>query len=172
MLYLYEPIDTFLVGNLGSYSEKPFASVDSDVKLGDAPKPADGEAIPEEALKSLKDWIKSTLGDTKVESVSSGERLVESPVAAINTDGITPQMRMMLKAMNPDNPLPAPAVKLEINPRSDVIKNLETLRNADEPLAKLVLEQLYDNALLAAGLLENPRAMAKRMNEILAKVKA
>lgn len=127
---------------------------------------------PEEALKSLKDWIKSTLGDTKVESVSSGERLVESPVAAINTDGITPQMRMMLKAMNPDNPLPAPAVKLEINPRSDVIKNLETLRNADEPLAKLVLEQLYDNALLAAGLLENPRAMAKRMNEILAKVKA
>lgn len=172
VLYLYEPIDTFLVGNLGSYSEKPFASVDSDVKLGDAPKPADGEAIPEEALKSLKDWIKSTLGDAKVESVSSGERLVESPVAAINTDGITPQMRMMLKAMNPDNPLPAPAVKLEINPRSDVIKNLETLRNADEPLAKLVLEQLYDNALLAAGLLENPRAMAKRMNEILAKVKA
>lgn len=161
------------MGNLGSYSEKPFASVDSDVKLGDAPKPADGEAIPEEALKSLKDWIKSTLGDTKVESVSSGERLVESPGCGNQyRRGITPQMRMMLKAMNPDNPLPAPAVKLEINPRSDVIKNLETLRNADEPLAKLVLEQLYDNALLAAGLLENPRAMAKRMNEILAKVKA
>ena len=80
-------------------------------------------------------------------------------------------MRAMLKAMNPDSPLPAPTVKLEINPRSDVIKNLESLKKTDESLAKLVLEQLYDNALLSAGLLENPRAMAKRMNEILAKVK-
>ncbi len=78
----------------------------------------------------------------------------------------------MLKAMNPDNPLPAPAVKLEINPRSDVVKNLVALRKSDESLAKLVLEQLYDNALLAAGLLDNPRTMANRLNEILSKVKA
>ena len=78
----------------------------------------------------------------------------------------------MLRAMNPDAPMPAPAVKLEINPRSPVIKNLDTLKKSDESLAKLVLEQLYDNALLSAGLLENPRAMANRLNEILARVKS
>ena len=172
VLYLYEPIDTFLVGNLGSFGEKPFASVDSsDLALGDAPKTAEGEPLPAEELESLKTWIKSALGDAKVSDVSSEGRLVDSPIAALNSDGITPQMRAMLKAMNPDSPLPAPTVKLEINPRSDVIKNLESLKKNDEPLAKLVLEQLYDNALLSAGLLENPRAMAKRMNEILAKVK-
>ena len=66
----------------------------------------------------------------------------------------------------------APAVKLEINPRSPVIKNLDSLKKTDADLAKLVLEQLYDNALLSAGLLENPRAMANRLNEILSKVKA
>ena len=44
VLYLYEPIDTFLVGNLGSFGEKPFASVDSsDLALGEAPKTAEGE---------------------------------------------------------------------------------------------------------------------------------
>ncbi|MBQ6534896.1 MAG: molecular chaperone HtpG, partial [Opitutales bacterium] len=91
--------------------------------------------------------------------------------AALNADGITPQMRAMLKAMNPDAPLPAPVVKLEINPRSAVVKNLLILKKSDEALAKLVLEQLFDNALLAAGLLENPRAMANRLNEILSKVK-
>ena len=67
--------------------------------------------------------------------------------------------------------MPAPIVKFEINTKSDVIKNLDELRKSSPDLAKLVLEQLYDNALLAAGLLENPRTMAKRMNEILAKVK-
>ena len=120
----------------------------------------------------MKTWIKDALGADKVSEVVSSGRLVDSPVAALNADHITPQMRAMLKAMNPDAPLPAPVIKLEINPRSDVIKNMAGLRVADESLAKLVLEQLYDNALLSAGLLENPRAMSKRLNEILAKVKA
>ncbi|MFR6034169.1 MAG: hypothetical protein ACLUKN_13965 [Bacilli bacterium] len=70
-----------------------------------------------------------------------------------------------------DSPMPAPIIKLEINPRSDVIKNLSALKDSDPELGKLVLEQLYDNALLAAGLLENPRNMAKRLNELLARVK-
>lgn len=45
------------------------------------------------------------------------------------------------------------------------------MRKSNPDTAKLVLDQLYDNALLAAGLLENPRTMAKRLNEILAKVR-
>ncbi len=172
VLYMYDPIDAFLTGNLGAFDEKPFASVDSsDIALGDAPSSSDVAPLPDAELTPLKDWIKSALGDSKVSEVSSGGRLVDSPIAALNTDGITPQMRMMLKAMNPDSPLPPSPVKLEINPRSEVIKNLNSLRSSDESLAKLVLDQLYDNALLSAGLLENPRSMAKRMNEILAKVK-
>ncbi len=173
VLFFYDPIDPFLAGNLGSFEEKPFVSVDSgDIELPDAPKPAEGESIAEAELATLKDWIKSSLGESKVSEVLTSGRLVDSPVAALNADGITPQMRAMMKAMNPDSPLPSPVVKFEINPRSTVIKNLDTLKNSDESLAKLVLEQLYDNALLSAGLLENPRAMTNRLNEILAKVKA
>lgn len=173
VLYLYEPIDSFLVGNLGSYAEKPFASVDSaELNLGDAPEtPNTGSALPDDKLNALKDWIKSTLSPDQVAEVLTSGRLVDSPVAALNADSISPQMRSILKAMNPDSPMPAPIIKLEINPRSDVIKNLSALKDSDPELGKLVLEQLYDNALLAAGLLENPRNMAKRLNELLARVK-
>ena len=173
VLYLYEPIDSFLVGNLGSYAEKPFASVDSaELNLGDAPEtPNTGSALPDDKLNALKDWIKSTLSPDQVTEVLTSGRLVDSPVAALNADSISPQMRSILKAMNPDSPMPAPIIKLEINPRSDVIKNLSALKDSDPELGKLVLEQLYDNALLAAGLLENPRNMAKRLNELLARVK-
>ena len=174
VLYLYDPIDSFLMGNLGEYSQKPFASVDSaKIDMPEAPleAPKDENPISSENLEALKKWIKDTLGSDKVSEVLSGGRLVESPAAALNDDSMTPQMRAMLRAMNPSSALPPSIVKFEINPRSPVIKNLDSLRMRDESLAKLVLEQLFDNALLAAGLLENPRAMAKRINEILARVK-
>ncbi len=174
VLFMYEPIDTFLMGNLGNYQEKTFVSVDAaDIELGDAPEISKDESpLPTEEIDALKTWIKQSLGDDRVSEVlSDGKRLFESPAAALNADSLTPQMRAMLKAMNPDSKLPPAIVKFEINPKNDVIKNLNSLRKSDESLAKLVLEQLFDNALLSAGLLENPRSMAKRMNEILAKVK-
>lgn len=174
VLYFYDPIDVFLAGNLGEYEGKKFISVDSaDIKLPETPQSLKDQesALSKDETESLKTWIKDTLGAEKISEVISGERLIDSPAAALNADSLTPQMRMMLRAMNPDSKLPDPIVKLEINPKSEAIKNLNALRNSNVELAKLVLEQLFDNALLAAGLLENPRAMAKRMNDILAKVK-
>ena len=85
---------------------------------------------------------------------------------------MTPQMRAMLKMMNPDKPLPKPIIDFEINPKSDVIKNINALRVSSPELAKLVLEQVFDNALLNAGLLESTTEMSKRLNDILAKIKA
>lgn len=174
VIFLYEPIDTFLVGNLGEFSGKKFVSIDSaDVSLSETAKDVDEtKSLSKDETEELKNWIKETLGSEKASEVLASGRLVDSPAAALNADSLTPQMRMMLKAMNPDSPMPAPIIKFEINPKSDVIKNLDSLRKTSPELAKLVLEQLYDNSLLAAGLLENPRMMAKRLNEILAKVRA
>ncbi len=172
VLYMYDGIDSFLIGNLASFEDKTFESVDSaNVKLDDIPQ-EQKNTLPTEKLESLKIWIKETLGTEKVKEVVSQGRLIDSPVAILNTDSITPQMRAMLKAMNPDAPLPKPVVDFEINPSSDVIKNLDTLRDTSPELAKLVLEQLFDNAMLSAGLLESTTEMSKRLNEILAKIKA
>lgn len=174
VLYLFDPIDTFVVGNLAEFDKKPFACVDSaSLELGEAPEKKSGApALSDEDSAKLADWLKQTLGAEKIEEVLTKGRLIDSPAAVLNSDSISPQMRAMLKAMNPDSPLPAPIVKLEINPSSDVIKNLSALTSSNPELAKLVAEQLYDNAMLAAGLLENPRAMSKRLNEILAHIKA
>ena len=124
----------------------------------------------EDKVKELKDWVKQTLGDEVKEVLTKG-RLVDSPAAVLNADSISPQMRAMLKAMN-DSPLPKPVVDFEINTKSPVIKNLAALKESSPELAKLVLEQIFDNALLSAGLLENTTEMSKRLNEILAQIKA
>ncbi len=173
VLYMFEGIDTFLVGNLGAFEEKQFESVDSaNVKLDEIPENAETEALSKEKLEELKNWIKDQLGAERVKDVVSQGRLIDSPVAILNSDSLTPQMRAMLKAMNPDAPMPKPIVDFEINPKSEVIKNLDSLRASNPDLAKLVLEQLFDNAMLNAGLLESTTEMSKRLNEILAKIKA
>ena len=39
--------------------------------------------------------------------------------------------------------------------------------NSNNPKANLVAEQIYDNASIAAGLMDDPRVMLKRLNTIL-----
>jgi molecular chaperone HtpG len=58
-------------------------------------------------------------------------------------------------------------VNLEINPRHPVIRKLAALRRSDADKAELVAEQLLDNALIAAGLLEDPTRMIARLNRLL-----
>ena len=58
-------------------------------------------------------------------------------------------------------------VRLEINPRHPMVKSLAAARTAQPDLAALAARQLLDNALLSAGLLEDPRDMVRRLNDLL-----
>ena len=70
-----------------------------------------------------------------------------------------------MKGMN--QPAGGAKQDFEFNPRHGLIVHLEKLRQNDAPLAAKVAEQLFDNARVAAGLLEDPRSMIKRLNELL-----
>ena len=60
--------------------------------------------------------------------VRGGKRLVGSPVVALTTgQAMSPQMRQMMKQMNPDGgDLPEDPVELEINARHPLVKALST----------------------------------------------
>jgi len=47
---------------------------------------------------------------------------------------------------------------------------LNNLRTTNPELAKLVVEQVYDNALIAAGLSDDSRTMVGRLNILLEKL--
>ncbi|MEN9545477.1 MAG: hypothetical protein RLZZ356_209, partial [Verrucomicrobiota bacterium] len=119
----------------------------------------------------LAGWLKLTLGEA-VHEVRSSKRLVDSPVVALDSDKyMTASMRRTLKAMGRDAMAGDEAAPdLEINPRHPVIVKLNQLRQNDAALAGLVAEQLNDQARLASGRLEDPRAMLQRMNTLLSKV--
>ncbi|MBK8475730.1 MAG: molecular chaperone HtpG [Opitutaceae bacterium] len=168
VLFVYEPIDEFVMSHLGTFESKRLVSADSaNLELGDAPA-ATGEALADDDVKSLCSWLTEKLGDAKVGKVEAGKRLVDSPVVALNSDQmLSPAMRRIMRAMKQEEAETPPKMDLEINPRHQLIKNLHKLTTTDADRAALIAEQLYENALLAAGIVEEPRNFVTRLNKIL-----
>jgi molecular chaperone HtpG len=175
VLFCYETVDEYVMNNVREFDGKKIVAADhGDVKLGDLPKPAE-EGLAEDQVKRLVEWLKRTLGD-RVADVKASNRLVDSPAMALNSDkSVSPHMRRMMKAMNKDGADSPARVNLEINPRHLVIKRLSAYADAPEDsekteVGKLFAEQVLDNALISAGLLDDPNKMVQRLYKLLENV--
>jgi molecular chaperone HtpG len=169
VLFCYEPVDEYVMNNVREFDGKKLIAADhGDVKLTDLP-PAEG-ALSADDIKTLTTWMKASLGE-RVAEVKASDRLVDSPALAINADKfMTAHMRRMMKAMNKDGADMPQRVNLEINPRSAVMKRLFETHTAAPEKAKLVAEQILDNALISAGMLEDATPMVARLYKLLESV--
>lgn len=163
--FFTESVDDYVLETLGQWSEKKIVSADrAEIDLEDVADD-EGESLDEEATKGLVEWMTSTLGD-KVEKVEAGKRLVSHAMVALTPkDAPNAHMRAMMKSMGSD----APEMKasIEVNSKHSLIKKLASFREAKPDLAEKVAKQLADNALLAAGLVENPGQVVSGMGEVL-----
>jgi TNF receptor-associated protein 1 len=167
VIYFMDAVDEYVVDSLSEFDGKKLASVrHAGVELDDVD--SGEESLSEEQVNSLCEFLKTELGE-KVTKVSSGKRLVDSPVIAlVPEDGMSPQVRQMMKAMD-ENFKDEVKIELEINPRHALIKKLSETRESHPEVAKLVAAQMLDNALISAGLLDDAREMIRRMNELMEK---
>ncbi|MEK6197961.1 MAG: molecular chaperone HtpG [Desulfobacterales bacterium] len=177
IIYTLEPIDDFVMNHLGEFDGKKLVSADrgdldlSAIKSSEEPEEekADSSMEPEVA-ESLVGWIKETLGDQLKEVIVS-KRLVGSPAIVVSPDGyMTSTMERVMQAarLEKGEPFQEGGTKnLEINTDHPLIRQLSLLRGTDEDFAKNVIEQIFDNALIQAGLMVDPRKMVERSYQIL-----
>ncbi len=168
VVFMYDPWDEFVMEHLHTFEGKTLKAAEkADLGL----EKTEGESLSEADGAALAKWMKETLGEA-VREVRISQRLVESPAVLVDSDKyMTSSMRRILKAAGKGQEGSGNAPQdLEINPRSPIIIRLSAQRGADAALAGTVTEQLLDNARVSAGLLEDPRAMLKRMNELLERV--
>jgi len=170
VLYCLDGVDEYVMNAVHEFDGKTLAAADqADVKLSELPSQAEG-ALGEEDTKRLVAWLKETLGD-RVAEIRASDRLVDSPAMALNADRtMSPHMRRMMKALNKDGAESPVRVNLEINPRHALIKRLAGTAVSAPDKARLVAEQVLDNALISAGLLEDPASMVQRLYKILENV--
>jgi len=163
-LFLYDPRDEFVMDHLREFDGKPVRAAEKAELALDQ----EFTALSEEEAKELAAFVKETLGE-RVHEVRASKRLVGSPAVAVESDKfMTSSMRRIMKAMNREGGQSFEAKPdLELNPNHAMIARLEKIRHADAALAAKVSEQIFDNARVAAGLLEDPREMLNRVNELL-----
>ena len=178
IIYTTEPIDDFVLSHLAEYEGKKFVSADrADLSLED--KSESKEEGQEKSAQQLDDkkseeligWLKKTLND-KVADVSKSSRLVESPAMIVNPDGyMTSSMERVMAAGRMEKGLTGEISKknLEINTANTLICRLAELIDSDEMFAAEVALQIYDNAMIQAGLSVDPQEMVERNYRILQK---
>jgi len=162
-LFLYDPRDEFVMDHLREFDGKPVRSAEkADLSV----EKKEGGLSDDEA-KALAEFVKQTLGD-RVNEVRPSKRLVESPAIAVESDKfMTSSMRRVLKAIAKEGQQFEAKPDLEINPAHPILVQLSALSKSNSALAGKIAEQIYDNARVAAGLLEDPREMLNRVNQLL-----
>ena len=177
IIYTLDPIDDFVFSHLSVFDEKQLVSADrGDLKLpGDKEDESEKEETSEskdeqKAAEGLTAWMKEVLGE-KVKEVQESKRLEDSPAIIVNPDGfMTSSMERLMRSSGQQGMQQFGAKNLEINSRHPLLKGLAELKKNDEPFARSVVEQIYDNAMIQAGLMVEPRSMVQRSYEILARV--
>lgn len=183
VLFLYTSMDDFVMQNLAEYAGKRILSIESAQLPAELARPAStatgddaaaaashahahaGElSLDPQEVEELAKWMKTTLLD-RVSSVKETKRLVSSP--AIIVDHESASFRRMMKFVDPSRAPKLPKQRLEINAAHPIITRLNSLRRREPSFAKAVAEQVFDNALIAAGLMDDPRSMLARLNSIL-----
>jgi molecular chaperone HtpG len=165
VLYLFDPIDVFVVPSIFEYDKKPLKAIDKDdvnLDLGEKKE----EPKDTELSKSLISVFKNVLKD-KVEDVRISKRLVDSPVTLVTGKGADRQMERMMKAMG--HAVPESRRIMEINLEHPVIKNLsgKHLANAPEAALKKYILHLFETAQLMDGDIPSRPDYVKRMFDII-----
>lgn len=176
-----------LTGLSNSASTAAGATSSSDDKKDAAASSADGQSeegkaqaqaqvapLTESQLSELGEWLRETLPG-RISRVRSTMRLRSSP--AVVTDHESAALRRMMRMVEQtagrdsegvrQEAYMLPAQVLEVNPAHPVIVRLHHLRSTQPALARVVAEQVFDNALVAAGLVDDSRTMLPRLNALL-----
>ena len=108
--------------------------------------------------------FKQVLGE-RVTDVRSSSRLSQSVARLVDPEGaINPELQRVYKYLGKEYEVPRKI--LELNPSHPIIKDLLPLE-AGSALQTLVIEQIYDSALLVEGLHPDPSSMVPRLQQII-----
>uniref|UniRef100_A0AAR2JEG0 Heat shock protein 75 kDa, mitochondrial n=1 Tax=Pygocentrus nattereri TaxID=42514 RepID=A0AAR2JEG0_PYGNA len=176
VLFCYEQFDELTLLHLREFDKKKLISVETDIvvdhykeeQFPDS-KP-ESERLTEQQAENLITWMRNCLCQ-KVTNIKVTPRLDTHPamITVLEMGAARHFLRTQQLARNVEERAQILQPTLEINTTHDLIKKLHVLKDSSPDLAQLLLEQIYDNAMITAGLNDDPRPMISRLNDLLVK---
>jgi molecular chaperone HtpG len=170
VLYLLDPLDSFMTVTLKEYAGKPLQNVDDaslELPVTAAPEAPAPPSLPADELERLIQRARQQLGD-RVAGVRPSRRLIDSPCCLMSAE-TGPERDLQRVRRLLEQAYEVPSKILEINPGHSLIRDLAHLLAAtpDDPLIGVAIEQLFDNASLLDGLLPSPADMTPRIQQLM-----
>ncbi len=173
VLFLVDPIDSFMVMALREFEGKPLQNIDdASLELPTDETEETEEQTEQADLSALIQRFTDVLGDRVVE-VRETRLLTGSPCRLVSpADDPTQSMQRVQRLLDQDYKVPKKI--MEINPQHPLIGNLSSLvdNQPDEVLIDPAIEQLYEDALLLEGLHPNPAGMVPRIQGLIERAAA
>jgi molecular chaperone HtpG len=137
------------------------AEVDPNEKPKEQPE---AEKIPESDFNSLVEQFKKILGE-RVTDVRASNRLYQSVVRLADADDtVNPELQRVYRYLGKEYEIPKKI--LELNPSHEILKKLLKLESGSD-LQNIIIEQIFDSALLVEGIHPDPSSIAPRVQQII-----
>lgn len=173
VLFCYENYDELVLMQLGMFLGKNLISVEKEMRRDTNDSDAN-DLGPDSLLKSQVDeiipWMKEKLSG-KVANVKVTTRLDSHPCVITVEEMAAARhfIRTQSHQIPEENRFALLQPQLEINPKHPIIKKLYKLKTNNPELGDLLIKQLFSNAMVGAGLADDPRTLLTTMNDLLVK---
>jgi len=166
VLLLTDPLDSFMLMGLHTYKDFELKNA-AQAEVDTTQKPQEQAAvqqIPDADFNLLVDQFKQILGE-RVTDVRASNRLYQSVARLADADSnANPELQRVYKYLGKDYEIPKKV--LELNSSHPILKSLLKLETGSE-LQNIIIEQIYDSALLVEGLHPDPSSIAARVQQII-----
>jgi molecular chaperone HtpG len=171
VITLTDPMDSFMLMGLRKYGDfylQNVAAPNLELPEAEGTPEVDSqpEKLPEKDFQKLVKRFKKQLGE-RVTDVRATDRLRDSIARLVDPEGTLGQeMQRVYRLVDRDYEVPKKV--LELNPRHPVITRLNALPK-DDQLGEIIIEQIYESALLIEGLHPDPASMLPRIQTLMEK---
>ncbi|HMP42280.1 MAG TPA: molecular chaperone HtpG [Roseiflexaceae bacterium] len=167
VLLLVDVMDSFMLNGLREFDGRKLRNID-DPNLTLPGEAAEQEQlVSDEQFARLVNRVKETLGE-RISSVRASQLLRHSPVRLVATEANANHEMERIQRML-DRDYQAVARMIEFNRSHVLVGRLASLIDTrpEDPIIPLLIEQLYESALLIEGLHPNPAAMVSRIQALM-----
>jgi len=170
VLLLSDAIDEWAIPGLGEYKGKKLKPVDRGA-LDDAGDDGEKDKEAEKKYESLFEFLNDKIENVK--GVRLSRRLKESAACLVADEGDPgAHMERLMRQIGRGGEVPEAKRILEVNPDHPAVQALQELfeTSPDDDRIETYGRLLLDQATLAEGsMVDDPQAMARRINELLAR---
>lgn len=163
VLFCFEPYDELVLVQLQQFNRKNVTSIEKEMRR-DAEK-ADKQS---DEVNELSDWLKTMLSPM-VHKVKVTKRLHNHPclISVEEMAAARHFVKTTFQSFSEEQRYKLLEPTLEINPEHPIIKKLQTLKTENPELAKKLARQVFHNAMVSAGLVDDPRKVTVELNDLL-----